>query len=287
MLNSIFSAFFWSFFLVGANTSTQASFARPIQPETSFTTKEKNKTEDYFEKSLEVANLIEDKGRRSDILIVIATRLVKCTHNYEKAIEIALSIPSEERRTNSLNRVAFALAEKGLLKKALETVLMGTNVEERFYGLCEISANLKDKEVKSKFNNMIVEYTLKNLKQETDLYSADNCIEQVARYLTDQGECEQALRVADSFYDKRKKNYLLHCVAIAYSRRGHFDKALEVASTIVEVRDRDGAFDLISEELIFKLNQEEISSETENEELDFTDFAELVFKNKVSHALKN
>ncbi|MDN3506646.1 MAG: hypothetical protein P0S96_05405 [Simkaniaceae bacterium] len=268
MLKKVFGMFFiaiFSGFLMGSNA---------MQNELP----QSNSGENYLEKSLEVANLIENKEKKSEILTVIAIRLAKCTQNFDKSIEIARSIPNKEKASLALSNVAYIAAEKGQLKKALETVLMMTSSREKYYTLCDISSLLKDEEAKEKFDNMIVEYVLNDLRKDSDLSSIDYYIELLAHEFLTKKNYKVVLRLSEMFYNQSKKNNLLCSVANDYASHGDFEKALELAMAIQDKESRETSFEYISEEYILQLKEEEMSSIMENEELEFTQFSELAFK---------
>ncbi|MDN3506637.1 MAG: hypothetical protein P0S96_05360 [Simkaniaceae bacterium] len=237
--------------------------------------------EKYVEKSLETANLIGDKREKSKALANIAGRIATCTQEFDKALEIALSVPNEDERTNSLCRVAYAFLDRGEMQRALETVLLIPKYQDKFYLLLDISVAMKDEKNKKKFNAMIIEYLLKDFEKIADKSIADNCIDALARALIDQKDFDRALKLSELFYDLSKKKHLYYHAVNTYSSQNDFDKATELAKMISDKQTRDNCFNIISQDMIYLMKPEEETSDTKVDESAFLEFSEVALGEKV------
>lgn len=272
MGSHVFLFLFSSVFLMGSSGAQQ----KPVQMK--FMEK---KMENYLEKSLEMANLIEDKRKKSGVLTNIAGQIAKCTQDFDKAVEVALSVPEKEELTYSLSRVVYSFLDKGDLKRALETVLMIPKLQDKYFGLVDISAALKDEDKKKKFNVLIVEYLLKDLEKVTDRSMADSCIDAVAKALIYQKDFEQGLKLAELYYDLSKRDHLYYDAVSTYSSQGDFDKAAEIAHKILDKSYREDSFDVISQDMIFQMKSEEGASDSKEDEAGFLEFSEVALREKI------
>lgn len=234
--------------------------------------------ENYLEKSLEFANRIDGKREKSDTLSVISSHLAKTAQKFDDAIEIALTIPRKSMRARTLNGIAVALAEKGLIGRAIETVLQCSKLKEKISGLCDVSVSIKDDQAKRKLNRMIMDYMVNDLVKNSDVQLVDDCLDIVAQEFIYQGECELASTLSKLFYDYAKKDYILSKLVSNYSSDGNLDRAFELAKLASKKSSREYCFAIISESMIYKIENEQVCSETNIQETATVDFSDQLLK---------
>ncbi|MDN3506645.1 MAG: hypothetical protein P0S96_05400 [Simkaniaceae bacterium] len=233
------------------------------------------------DESLEMANLVVDKREKSYVLMSIAEQVAKCTEEFDRALEIALSVPEEEELATSLNRVAYSFLDRGDLQRTLEAVLLIPKFPDKYYGLIEISIALKDEDSKKKFNVMIVECLLKDLEKISDRSVADQCIDSVAKSLIHQEDFEQGLKLSELYYDLSKKDNLYYDAVSKYSSKEDYDKATKLANKISDKRTRDNSFSAISQDMIYRMKPVEKTADSKMDEAGFLEFSEVALKENV------
>ncbi|MDN3506647.1 MAG: hypothetical protein P0S96_05410 [Simkaniaceae bacterium] len=226
--------------------------------------------------------MIENKRIKSCVLVQIALQVAKNTKDFDKVIKVICSLSDEEEVVYILKRIAYSLLEKGDLQRTLATVLIVPNVQDKYFGLVDISTVIKDVDKKKQFNSMVLGYLLKDLEKISDRRVADICIDAVARGLICQEDFEQGLKLTKFYYDLSKRDELYEHAATRYSCEGDFEKAVEIAQKIVDGGLRENAFDFIYQDMIYQMKPKQEASDVKEDEVAFLEFSKAAFRGKSS-----
>jgi tetratricopeptide (TPR) repeat protein len=210
----------------------------------------------YIEKALEITNLIQDEKERSETLGTIAIYLAEYSDNIEKALEICALLPDPEKRSFIYSELGYALADRGLGRKGIETILLSENFRDSVASLLALSRMIKDEDEKGKWILRVNEYFLtewkKNPSQEND-----RLLELLISYLQRVEKYEEAFALSDLSTNSQKKFSCICDMAEYYVERGEIDKALELAQRLESKSDEARFYARLAEKMMVHIIRNE------------------------------